>query len=124
MTPGPFMVFFDWDKSLVTAEAASILDRAAEQYAATEQTNIVLAGNADRSGTEAYNMQLSKRRADAVKVYMTSKGIAETAITTEAFGESKPLVDTADGVREPQNRRVEMTYGGAPATATGPCTPQ
>jgi outer membrane protein OmpA-like peptidoglycan-associated protein len=124
VTPGPFLVFFDWDKSLITAETASILDRAAEQYSATGQTSIVLAGHADRSGTEDYNMQLSQRRADAVKAYMASKGIAEAAMTTRTFGESRPLVETADGVREPQNRRVEMTYGGAPVPATGPCTPQ
>jgi outer membrane protein OmpA-like peptidoglycan-associated protein/opacity protein-like surface antigen len=124
VTPGPFLVFFDWDKSLITAEASAILDRAAEQYAATGQTSIVLAGHADRSGTEEYNMRLSQRRSDAVKAYMAGKGVPEGSMTTEAFGESRPLVETADGVREPQNRRVEITFSGAPAPVTGPCTPQ
>jgi len=124
VTPGPFLVFFDWDKSLITAEASAILDRAAEQYAATGQTSIVLAGHADRSGTEEYNMRLSQRRSDAVKAYMAGKGVPEASMTTEAFGESRPLVETADGVREPQNRRVEITFSGAPAPVTGPCTPQ
>ena len=125
VTPGPFLVFFDWDRSVITAEAAAILDRAADQYASTGQTSIVLAGHADKSGTEDYNQALSQRRADAVKRYMVGKGVADGVITTEAFGETRPLVDTADGVREPQNRRVEITFGGAPAQAsTGPCTPQ
>ena len=125
VTPGPFLVFFDWDRSLVTAEAAQILDRAAEQYAATGQTSVALAGHADKSGKDDYNVRLSQRRADAVKAYMAGKGVPEGVITTEAFGESRPLVDTADGVREPQNRRVEITFGGAPApTTSGPCTPQ
>ncbi len=124
VTPGPFLVFFDWDKSLITAEAAAILDRAAEQYMATGQTSIALAGHADKSGKDDYNVALSQRRADAVKAYMAGKGVTDSAITTEAFGESRPLVDTADGVREPQNRRVEITFGGAPAVSTGPCTPQ
>jgi OmpA-OmpF porin, OOP family len=124
VTPGPFLVFFDWDKSLITAEAAAILDRAAEQYAATGQTSVVLAGHADRSGTEEYNIRLSQRRADAVKAYLVTKGVPDTAATTEAFGETRPLVETADGVREPQNRRVEITFSGAPVASTGPCTPQ
>ena len=124
VTPGPFLVFFDWDRSVVTPEAAAVLDRAAAQYAATGQTSVVLAGHTDKSGTESYNQALSQRRADAVKRYMVGKGIADNSVTTEAFGETRPLVDTADGVREPQNRRVEITFGGAPAPATGPCTPQ
>ena len=124
VTPGPFLVFFDWDKSLITAEASAILDRAAEQYAATGQTSIVLAGHADTSGTADYNMRLSQRRSDSVKAYMAGKGVPEASMTTEAFGETRLLVETADGVREPQNRRVEITFSGAPAPATGPCTPQ
>jgi outer membrane protein OmpA-like peptidoglycan-associated protein len=59
-----------------------------------------------------------------VKAYMAGKGVPEGSMTTEAFGESRPLVETADGVREPQNRRVEITFSGAPAPVTGPCTPQ
>ena len=125
VTPGPFLIFFDWDRSVITPEAAAILDRAAEQYASTGQTSVMLAGYADKSGKPDYNMALSQRRADAAKKYMAGKGIADGVISTEAFGETHPLVDTADGVREPQNRRVEITFGGAPAPASaGPCTPQ
>ncbi len=125
VTPGPFLIFFDWDRSVITPEAAAILDRAAEQYASTGQTSVMLAGYADKSGKPDYNMALSQRRADAAKRYMAGKGIADGVISTEAFGETHPLVDTADGVREPQNRRVEITFGGAPAPqSNGPCTPQ
>ncbi len=124
VTPGPFLVFFDWDKSMITAEAAAILDRSAEQYAATGQTSVQLAGHADKSGKDDYNVRLSQRRADAVKAYLATKGVPDTSTVTEAFGESRPLVDTADGVREPQNRRVELTFSGAPVAAAGPCTPQ
>ena len=124
VTPGPFLVFFDWDKSAITPEAAAVLDRAAEQYTATGQTTVQLAGHADKSGNDDYNLALSQRRADAVKGYLATKGVPDGSMTTEAFGESRPLVDTADGVREPQNRRVQITFGGAPASATNPCTPQ
>ena len=122
VTPGPFLVFFDWDKSLITAEASAILDRAAEQFAATGQANVALAGHADTSGTADYNMRLSQRRADAVKAYLAGKGVPEAAMVTEAFGETRLLVETADGVREPQNRRVEITFSGAPQPNLTNCT--
>lgn len=110
-TPGPYIVFFDWDKSDVTPEAASILDNAISNYADCSNTQVMLAGHADRSGAASYNVGLSQRRADSVRAYMTGKGIPAGVISTEAFGESRPRVETADGVRELQNRRVEITYG-------------
>ena len=108
---GPFIVFFDWDRSDITPQAAAILDNAAAAYQSTGQAQVVLAGHADRSGSADYNVGLSQRRADAVRSYLAGRGVPSGAITTEAFGESRPLVETADGVREPQNRRVEITFG-------------
>ncbi|HYJ30486.1 MAG TPA: OmpA family protein [Allosphingosinicella sp.] len=110
-TVGPFIVFFDWDRSDITPQAASILDNAAEQYRATGNAQVVLAGHADRSGSDQYNVGLSQRRAENVRQYLAGRGIAEGVMRTEAFGESRPAVETADGVREPQNRRVEITFG-------------
>jgi len=108
---GPFIVFFDWDRSDITPQAAAILDNAASAYQQTGQAQVVLAGHADRSGSAQYNVGLSQRRADAVRSYLAGRGVPDGAITSEAFGESRPLVETADGVREPQNRRVEITFG-------------
>jgi len=108
---GPFLVFFDWDKSDITPQAAAILDNAASAYATTGQASVMLAGHADRSGPADYNVGLSQRRAANVRSYLTGRGIPDGVITSEAFGESRPLVETADGVREPQNRRVEITFG-------------
>ncbi|HYG29343.1 MAG TPA: OmpA family protein [Allosphingosinicella sp.] len=108
---GPFIVFFDWDRDEITPQAAGILDNAAEQYRATGNAQVVLAGHADRSGSDQYNVGLSQRRADNVRQYLAGRGVAEGAMRTEAFGESRPAVETADGVREPQNRRVEITFG-------------
>jgi OmpA-OmpF porin, OOP family len=110
-SPGPFIVFFEWDKSDITPEAASILDNAVTQYQNCGNAQVMLAGHADKSGTASYNVGLSQRRADSVKSYLSSRSIPEGVISTEAFGESRPRVDTADGVREVQNRRVEVTYG-------------
>jgi OOP family OmpA-OmpF porin len=109
--PGPFIVFFDWDRDEITPQAAGILDNAAEQYRATGNAQVVLAGHADRSGSDQYNVGLSQRRADNVRQYLAGRGIPEGVMRTEAFGESRPAVETADGVREPQNRRVEINFG-------------
>ena len=110
-SPGPYIVFFEWDKSDVTPDAATILDNAVSAYSNCGSAQVMLAGYADRSGSASYNVGLSQRRADAVKAYMASKGIPDGVMTTQAFGESNPRVETADGVRELQNRRVEITYG-------------
>ena len=110
-SPGPFIVFFEWDKSDITPEAGSILDNAVTQYQNCGNAQVMLAGHADKSGSPKYNVGLSQRRADAVKAYLSSHAIPDGVITTQAFGESRPRVDTADGVREVQNRRVEVTYG-------------
>ncbi|MBO9499715.1 MAG: OmpA family protein, partial [Novosphingobium sp.] len=58
-----------------------------------------------------YNVGLSNRRNASVQSYLTGKGIPASAITAKGFGEANPRVPTADGVRELQNRRVEITYG-------------
>ncbi len=111
VAPGPFIVFFDWNRSDITPEAASILDNAAAAYQQTGSANVMLAGNADKSGSDQYNVGLSQRRADAVRAYLVGRGLPDGTISTEAYGESRPLVDTADGVREPQNRNVQITFG-------------
>ena len=110
-TPGPYIVFFDFDKSDITAEAASVLDGAVTAYGDCGQAQVMLSGYTDTSGTPKYNLGLSQRRADAVSAYMTSKGVPGGVITTKALGETNLRVQTADGVRELQNRRVEIMYG-------------
>lgn len=105
------MVFFDWDKADITPQAAAILDNAAAAYQQGGSATVTLAGHADRSGSDQYNVGLSQRRAANVRSYLAGRGVPEGSITSEAFGESRPLVETADGVREPQNRRVEINFG-------------
>ena len=108
---GPYIVFFDWDKSNLRPDAAGVLDNAVAQYANCGNAKVMLAGHADKSGTATYNVGLSQRRNATVRSYLESKGVGAMAIATEAFGETAPLVQTADGEREPQNRRVEVSYG-------------
>jgi OmpA-OmpF porin, OOP family len=108
---GPYLVFFDWDNATLSDKAQQSLDAAASQYAWCGNARVLLSGHADRSGAAAYNVPLSQRRNAAVRSYLTTRGIADEAIASEAFGESTPRVATQDGVREPQNRRVEVNYG-------------
>ena len=108
---GPYIVFFDWDKSNLRPDAASVLDNAVAQYANCGSAKVMLAGHADRSGTTTYNVGLSQRRNTTVRGYLESKGVSGGAIAAQAFGETAPRVQTADGEREPQNRRVEVSYG-------------
>ena len=71
----------------------------------------MLAGHTDTSGSAQYNMGLAERRNTSVREYLSSRGVPGGRISTEAFGETQLRVPTADGVRELQNRRVEITYG-------------
>jgi len=108
--PSQYLVFFDWDSSQLTAEAQRIIRTAADAAKQGRVARIEVTGHADRSGTDAYNMRLSQRRADAVKAELAKNGVATGDIATFAKGESQPLVPTADGVREPQNRRVQIVF--------------
>ncbi len=107
-TANSFIVFFDFDKSNITAQAQKTINDAVAAAKAGNSARVTLTGHTDRSGSEQYNMALSLRRAEAVKANMIKQGIPASAIVVIGKGESQPLVPTADGVREPQNRRVEI----------------
>jgi outer membrane protein OmpA-like peptidoglycan-associated protein len=101
-------VFFDFDRADLTDRARQIISEAAQNAGRVQTTRIEVAGHADRSGSPQYNQRLSQRRAEAVASELSRLGVARSNISVQAFGESRPLVATADGVREPQNRRVEI----------------
>jgi outer membrane protein OmpA-like peptidoglycan-associated protein len=103
-----YLVFFDWDRADLTDRARQIIADAAANARNTRSTRIEVSGHADRSGTPQYNQRLSQRRAEAVAAELVRQGVSRNEIGVQAFGESRPLVPTADNVREPQNRRVEI----------------
>lgn len=106
--PRNYIVFFDWNEATITPEAAAIIRTASANANGMSVVRLDLTGHADRSGTDAYNLKLSKKRADAVMAMFKDLGFKETEISVVAKGEADPLVPTDDGVREPQNRRVEI----------------
>ena len=105
-----YLVFFDFNRATLTPEARNILKTVAQSAKDPAVTRITLTGHADRSGSTKYNLALSKKRADAVARELVRLGVSKRHIVTYAKGESEPLVPTKDGVREPQNRRVEIVY--------------
>jgi outer membrane protein OmpA-like peptidoglycan-associated protein len=98
------------DGSAITPAAAAILDQAAVAYAPLGHCTIWIYTHSDRAGAAAYNLALSRRRAAAIAAYLRRRGLT-APFRIEAFGESRPLVETPDGVREPQNRRAEIIAG-------------
>jgi OOP family OmpA-OmpF porin len=103
-----FIVFFEFDKSALTADGKRVVDAAAAAFK-SGKSGVAIAGYTDLSGTQPYNMALSKRRADTVKAALVRDGVPGAAIDESWHGKENPRVPTADGVREPQNRRVEIS---------------
>ena len=109
------MVFFGWGKPEIDRDAAAILDQVVATFAKNPASQLRIDGHSDRSGPAAPNRRTSLRRADAVRAYLAERGVPARAMATAGLGEDQPIIATADGVREPQNRRVEIHF--APRSA-------
>jgi len=101
-------VNFDFDKAALRQEDIAIMDRDVVGLEKWENVNIEVAGHTDSRGTDAYNMKLSQERAEAVRNYLISKGVAGDRLSAKGYGESQPVAsnDTDEGRFE--NRRVEL----------------
>ena len=104
----PYIVFFDWDESIIKPDGAETIDKAAAAFGKLGRGAVRLIGHSDRSGGTAANARLSQRRVEAVRTLLAEKGVQDSEIVSQAVGESSPLVAVADGVREAQNRSVEI----------------
>jgi outer membrane protein OmpA-like peptidoglycan-associated protein len=103
-----YLVFFDWDKSDLTPRATQVIAQAASDSHTNNVTTLDVSGYTDTSGTADYNQGLSLRRAKSVAAQLVTDGVPESEISIHAYGETHLLVPTGPGVREPQNRRVEI----------------
>jgi OOP family OmpA-OmpF porin len=101
-------VLFDFDKTNIKPEAAAILDRLVAFMNENKDKRVALSGHTDSIGTEKYNQGLSERRAASVKNYLVKKGVDTSRVTSQGFGESKPIADNKTKEGRAKNRRVEI----------------
>lgn len=105
-----YLVFFDFDQSTLGPGAQSVLDAVAAEVGKRSLNAITVVGHADKSGSNEYNQKLAMRRANAVRDALAQRGINPGIIRVESRGEEDPLVATPDGVREPANRRAQISF--------------
>jgi len=106
--PRVFLVFFEFDRATLTADGARVVADAAGAFKAKRGARLMVTGYTDLAGSQQYNLGLSQRRAETVRAALVRDGVAGDAIAVAWRGKENPRVPTADGVREPQNRRVEI----------------
>ncbi len=108
--PRAYRILFDWDKSILNPLALNTIADIAMNATEGEIIRISATGHADRSGPEDYNEGLSKRRAEEVQKALVRLGIPAERVVIDWRGEREPVVQTADGVRNQDNRRVEIIF--------------
>ncbi|MGH7046191.1 MAG: OmpA family protein [Stellaceae bacterium] len=118
-----FTVFFPWDSATLTPEGGQIVQAAATAFKAGAPSAVQVTGYTDTSGSPAYNQGLSERRAQSVASALEQDGIPQTALAVTGQGPNDLRVPTPPGVREPQNRRVEIVEGAGPPPAPEPGAP-
>jgi len=102
-------VNFATGKAELTPESQAILDGVAESLVANEEIKVQVGGHTDNTGSAAVNKRLSAARANAVREYLISKGVAASRLTAAGFGPSKPIASNKTAAGRAQNRRVELT---------------
>ncbi len=103
-----FIIFFGFNKCNITAEADGVLSEAAQAAKSMGSAAISIVGHTDTSGSPRYNQKLSECRSNAAKTNLVGKGIPDGAISASGKGETELMVQTGDGVKEPQNRRATV----------------
>ena len=103
---------FDFDKSSLKPEGKAALDQVAVGIKGIKLEVAIAVGNTDSVGTDAYNMALGQRRAQAVKAYLVTKGVPADKIYTESKGKSNPVASNATAEGRAQNRRVDLEVIG------------
>jgi len=106
--PNTFIVFFDWGKPDIRGDDAAVLDQVAAAWREKSGARLLLSGHTDRSGGTTFNRRAGLKRAVEVRNQLAARGVSPGAMLIVSHGEEQPLVPTEDGVREVQNRRVEI----------------
>jgi OmpA-OmpF porin, OOP family len=109
-----YLVFFDWNSAVVGPSGSEVIKLAAGAFRAGAPVTVQVTGFTDTSGSADYNQRLSVRRANAVAAVLVQDGVPQNALVVTGRGQNDLRVPTPDGIREPQNRRVEIVAGGPP----------
>ena len=104
--------FFDFNKSVLKPEGKAKLDDLVGKMGAINLEVIIAVGHTDSVGSDAYNQKLSIRRSEAVKAYLTGKGVEKNRVYTEGKGEKQPVADNKTSEGRAKNRRVEIEVVG------------
>jgi OOP family OmpA-OmpF porin len=104
---------FDFDKAIVKPEGRKLLDQVVGRAQAVNLETIIAIGHTDSIGSDAYNQALSVRRAEAVKAYLVTKGVAANRITASGKGKSQPVADNRTAAGREKNRRVDVEIIGS-----------
>jgi len=106
--PISFTLYFKLDKTELTPASKKEIPEIISAISRRKAPNISIVGHSDRAGVEKYNHRLALRRAKAIRDILIKEHIDPGTIELTSHGENNPLVETADGVREPRNRRVQV----------------
>ena len=108
-------VDFEFNSTRLTAPAQQTLDQVANALQTQPELQVEIQGHSDSIGSDAYNLDLSKRRAESVKSYLVSKGLVASSLTAQGFGKTKPIASNSTAEGRAENRRVEFEVTNAPA---------
>jgi outer membrane protein OmpA-like peptidoglycan-associated protein len=106
--PVHFILYFERNSTRLRPSSLAMLPDIIATVQTRRSEHISVVGHSDTLGDKSYNLDLSKRRALAVKRLLVKKGVDEAFIETTSHGEENPLIKTADNVGNPKNRRVEV----------------
>lgn len=105
-----YLVFFDFDSRQIGDGGLNVVDAVVQEIQSRNIRTVRIVGHTDTSGSQAYNEKLARARANAVKTALVARGVPAGSIMTEGRGENELLVQTADNIREPANRRAVITF--------------
>ncbi len=105
-----YLVFFNWDSHELSSGAISVLDAVALEVAKNPPSRVNVYGHADTSGAADYNKKLAFKRANAVRDALIQRGVPADILVVDSRGENELLVQTSDDVREPANRRANISF--------------
>lgn len=106
--PEIFVLYFAYGSTELTEDSKKLIPMVIEAVKMRSPASVSIVGHSDRSGKDSYNISISLKRAESVKIKLLNAGLSTDKLLIDSHGENNPIIPTADGVSEPKNRRVEI----------------